>query len=483
MSDTQALLGRIAALRQQLEHVQGMAQDIQAADIADGSQRIWKLQKEVEIGSRHLGLVDSTLRQLAPEPIGGDINALPSQLTARARRTLERGHELLGKLRALADEFAPASALPVDGSGNPLARRYHETVAMTEVALRLLQAFPDAPSAQLRLCDGLDGILQVVVDRVSQLGAAVDQRRSHSEQQLLLGQLLQNVCDGASVPLEEFAPIAESLVTEAQTGLPLRFLHAGPEDPAQFVACHSLTVAGVTARLTRFDADFRAAPLEPVLAALLQDVGMIQVGATILSQQGSLDDEQRRAVEAHTRIGADLLARLYPSSIWLAESAAGHHERMDGTGYPGGLREMQIPSRARLLAVCDVYAALCSPRPYRLRRDTRTALTDTLVMAEKGELDRTFAERLLLLSFYPAGSAVELADGAIGVVVATHQGRRDLQTPSRPVLALLVDSDGNVLPEPQYVDLAQCEGRSIVRSLSPTQRRSILGKRYPGFAG
>src|SRR5262249_55769253 len=118
-------------------------------------------------------------------------------------------------------------------------------------------------------------------------------------------------------------------------------------------------------------------------------------------------------------------------------------------------------------------------RPYRPAYDPRTALTDTLLTAEGGGLDRRHAERLLQLSFYPVGSVVELADGAVGLAVATHLVRRDMTTPSRPGLALVTDDQGQLLPAPRHVDLAACEGRSIVRTLPPARRRQVLGRRYP----
>ena len=176
-----------------------------------------------------------------------------------------------------------------------------------------------------------------------------------------------------------------------------------------------------------------------------------------------------------------MVAPLLLDAPWLAEAVCGHHERLDGTGYPDGLRENQIKPLTRLLAVCDVYASLCTPRPQRPALDTRTALTDTLLLAEQGLLDRAYAERLLLLTFYPVGSVVELTDGAVGVVVATHLGRRDLNTPARPVLALLTDGQGRLLPGPRHVDLAECESRSIVRTLPREERRQRLGRRYPNL--
>ena len=234
--------------------------------------------------------------------------------------------------------------------------------------------------------------------------------------------------------------------------------------------------------MLRQDPELRRRPLDPVLAALVHDVGMLRIPTEILTQPGPLNDEQRRAVESHARTGAELAARLGPSVGWLAQAAAGHHERLDGTGYPAGLRDTQITPLNRLLAVCDVYAALCAPRPHRPAHETRTALTDTLLLADQGALDRNHAERLLVLSFYPAGSVVELADGAVGVVVATPVARRDLDGPARPVLTLLTDSQGQPLPVPLYLDLTQVEGRSIVRSLSPAERREVLGKTYPEAA-
>jgi hypothetical protein len=89
---------------------------------------------------------------------------------------------------------------------------------------------------------------------------------------------------------------------------------------------------------------------------------------------------------------------------------------------------------------------------------------------------------LLHLSFYPVGSVVELSDGAVGLVVATRQGRRDLNTPARPVVAVLTDAQGQVLPAPRHIDLAETEGPSILRGLPAAERRERLGRRYPDLA-
>jgi HD-GYP domain-containing protein (c-di-GMP phosphodiesterase class II) len=350
---------------------------------------------------------------------------------------------------------------------------------MAESALRMIQAFPDAATAQLRLCEGLEPLLEVIAERIAGMTAMVEQRRQEIAQVDSLAGLLISLKEGNAVEMAAFFSLGETLLAEAQRGAPLRFLSAPAEQPARFVACHSLTVAQVMARLARQVPDWKAAPLEPVLAALLHDAGMLHVPPEILARAGPLDDDQQRAVEGHARQGADLMTRLLPAGAWLAEAAAGHHERLDGSGYPAGLRGLQLGSLTRLLAVCDVYAALCCSRPHRPAFDTRTALADTLLLAEQGALDRQHAERLLQLTFYPVGSLVELADGALGRVVATHRGRRDLNGLARPVLLLLTDGDRQALPIPQHVDLAECTGRSIVRKVPDAERPALLGGRHP----
>jgi hypothetical protein len=164
--------------------------------------------------------------------------------------------------------------------------------------------------------------------------------------------------------------------------------------------------------------------------------------------------------------------------VEVAEAAANHHERADGTGYPAGRSGDEIPSLARLVAVADVYAAMCAPRPHRPAHDPRAALTDVLLLADRGGLDRFAAEKLLALGLYPAGTVVELADGSTAVVLAPHDPRNALHAAARPLVALLADRHGRPLPNPRFLDLAGT-GAPVVRTLEPIDRLRRLGRSYP----
>ncbi|MBY0231277.1 MAG: hypothetical protein K2W96_18500, partial [Gemmataceae bacterium] len=176
---------------------------------------------------------------------------------------------------------------------------------------------------------------------------------------------------------------------------------------------------------------------------------------------------------AHPVSGVQHLAGLFRDSPAILDAVATHHERLDGTGYPDGMKDAHFKPLSRLLAVCDAYAAMCCPRPHRPARSTRTALADVLLLAEQGQLDRARAALLLKLSFYPVGTMVEMASGATGIVVAAPAAATD---PARPVVAVLTDAEGQALARPRHLDLSQTDAHGIVRPLSADERAESLAR-------
>jgi len=99
-------------------------------------------------------------------------------------------------------------------------------------------------------------------------------------------------------------------------------------------------------------------------SALIHDLGKIAVPAEILSKPSSLSDTEMNLVKSHPRVAFDILKGIH--FVWpIADIVLQHHERMNGSGYPQGLRDSQIIMEARILSVADVVEAMTSHRPYR----------------------------------------------------------------------------------------------------------------------
>jgi MFS family permease len=111
------------------------------------------------------------------------------------------------------------------------------------------------------------------------------------------------------------------------------------------------------------------------LGALFHDIGTIGVPESVLRKPGPLDAREWAEVRAHPLIGANLLANV-PMLEPVRPIVLSHHERYDGTGYPRGLKEDEIPLPAQIIAVADAFMAMTSERPYRRARSRKQALRE-----------------------------------------------------------------------------------------------------------
>ena len=100
------------------------------------------------------------------------------------------------------------------------------------------------------------------------------------------------------------------------------------------------------------------------IAAALHDVGKIAVPDRVLRKPAPLDDDELSMMQRHTVDGADIVGRV-PDLRDVLPGVRSHHERLDGKGYPDGLRDGEIPREARIIAVADTYDAMTTSRPYR----------------------------------------------------------------------------------------------------------------------
>jgi len=131
------------------------------------------------------------------------------------------------------------------------------------------------------------------------------------------------------------------------------------------------------------------------LYAPLHDIGKIGIPDKILLKPGKLDPEERMTMETHVDKGREVLRKILgdfgvahlPDSCVMMNIVGCHHEFMDGSGYPQGLKGDAIPVEARIVTVADIYDALTSKRPYKSPWTAEEAIAELDRMAAAGKLD------------------------------------------------------------------------------------------------
>lgn len=133
---------------------------------------------------------------------------------------------------------------------------------------------------------------------------------------------------------------------------------------------------------------------ELVLGAYLHDIGKIHIPSVILQKNGKLTDDEYEIMKKHTEYGYEICLK-YNQFRYLAPIVRAHHENLDGTGYPDGLRENQIPEQAKLLKVADVYDALTRKRQYKEPMTESAAMAIMIKEVKEHKMDGKYLYYLI----------------------------------------------------------------------------------------
>ena len=186
------------------------------------------------------------------------------------------------------------------------------------------------------------------------------------------------------------------------------------------------------------------------IAGLLHDLGKMLVPMEVLNKPGKLTDEEFAIIKKHPEEGHRLLFGNPGADEVMLDVVLHHHEKIDGTGYPKGLKGEEISLFAKMGAVCDVYDAITSNRPYKAGWPPSESLRKMAEWA-KGHFDqRVFQAFVKSLGIYPIGSLVRLESGRLGLVV--DQSEKSLLAPCVKVF-YSTHSQARILPE--IIDLSR----------------------------
>lgn len=471
MAEESNLLERLRALRDRLS--QGPAPSMTRAAHATPRQQLLILENQVaqlrlehsRLQQNHAALADDApIDYAAPSPNG--------RLSWRLRRLLLNGRGQIDQLKQLARLFEQA---PFQTRAPGPAEYFQQTHALAEYCLRTVEPVPSSLDDQNRLADGLQTALADLEKRLHQLQRYARRHAEVQERLETLGHAFQLLLNGRVFQLRSLKPLVDVLLSENEDHLPIPWLTPATRRAELWSAAAAMNAASVAIRIARQDVEWKHRLEEAALAALLHDAGMSALPIELIAQSEKYSDEQRRSLETHVGLAADALKTCAPAEGWLHDAVRAHHERVDGSGYPMGLIGNRIPRLARILAVSDTYASLCTTRPHRPAQSPRTALNETLLEAERGRLDMEIAAHLHVLTPYPIGSIVELSDGSIGSVMRHADLAAPMHSPHRPLVQIKLMPDMQPALSTNLVDLEREPHRQIVRGLSVEEGQALLG--------
>jgi HD-GYP domain-containing protein (c-di-GMP phosphodiesterase class II) len=184
------------------------------------------------------------------------------------------------------------------------------------------------------------------------------------------------------------------------------------------------------------------------MAGLMHDLGKAAMPMEIINKPGKLTDDEFAIIRQHPERGHQMLLEGGVTDAGVLGVCRSHHERVDGKGYPDSLMAGTLPLIVRMGAVCDVYDAITSNRPYKAGWDPAESIAR--MASWKGHFDEEVLRAFIRsLGIYPTGSLVRLVSGRLGVVTAQNPLKL-----TAPRVKVIFSTNTMTQIKPEILDLA-----------------------------
>lgn len=185
------------------------------------------------------------------------------------------------------------------------------------------------------------------------------------------------------------------------------------------------------------------------LGAMLLDVGKVHLPTELLTKPGKLGPKEQALMRRHVEAGVEIVKTTRSVDRRVLEMIANHHERHNGTGYPGGISGNAIPVYGRIAGLADSYDAMITARPYAAAMSSLDAMRQLRQRADVDFQAEMVDQFMQAIGAFPTGSLVELNTGEVGVVVSQNNLRR-----LRPSVLLVLDANKQLREDFPIIDLA-----------------------------
>ncbi|MFO1197920.1 MAG: HD-GYP domain-containing protein [Burkholderiaceae bacterium] len=333
------------------------------------------------------------------------------------------------------------------GARGDAASRYADPAAAAQASAAEIEA-------ELRAALPPDAKLKTYVERHPVARELPRARDALTRGEEILSAVIADVRNGRAPQVEQVSDVVDAMV-ESMIDNPDALLWVAQlrEDHVQTYH-HGVRVALYLIALGRQLGFPRVQMGQLGMIGMLADIGKTRLPRALLEKPGMLVPAEYSIVKEHVRLGLELLAQDMTFAPEIGMGIAQHHERLDGSGYPKGLRGDEISIYGRMAGIADSFAALITPRAYANPLAPQDALMNLYQWAGTSFHAPLVEQFVQAVGVFPVGSLVELSSGEIAVVLAHNRVRR-----LEPRVLVLTGPDKRPLPVPLERDLLMQQPR------------------------
>lgn len=276
--------------------------------------------------------------------------------------------------------------------------------------------------------------------------------------------LFRDVRMGKAIDAEHCLPLVSDIADSVERNPAAIVSLARLKTSDDYTFMHSVAVCALMVSLGKQlglgEADCR----EAGLAGLVHDLGKAMMPLEVLNKPGALTADEYTVMKSHPEAGHRMLLEGKGVGPVPLDVCLHHHEKVNGKGYPHGLQGDEISLFAKMGAVCDVYDAITSNRPYKAGWDPAESITKMAQWAKDGHFDeKIFQAFVKSVGIYPVGSLVKLRSGRLAIVV--DQGGSTLL---KPVVKVFYSTRANEPLVPEMLDLGRASDEIVSRESAST---------------
>ena len=281
-------------------------------------------------------------------------------------------------------------------------------------------------------------------------------KKLYAEDKLLQTKLLDSLKNGETVDIAPLEEMADELVDSIFKNPDAMIYLSRIREKDTYLMEHSLNVGMLLANFGRYLGLSRLVIKELLVGGLLHDTGKIMIPDEILHKPGKLTFDEFEIMKRHVKYGVQFLDKSEGISEVMRTVAANHHERLDGLGYPNGLKGDELCLISRVSTIVDVYDALTADRCYKKGMPSTTAFR-ILLEGAGTQFDPILVKKFIkCMGVYPVGTLVKLKSNKLALVI-----ERNEESPLKPVVKIIYSVASTCYLNVETIDLSNVTTEEI----------------------